>query len=135
MIHTYKSKRNPNTTLNLVIKSQERRGRWKMYKNKSKAIDKMTIEYTYLICFQWRRLKFDSWVGKIPWRQEWQPAPVFMPEEFHGQRNMESNSPWGCKESDNIELLSHIHTMIIILNGNGFNAPTKRQKTGWMDRK
>ena len=46
-----------------------------------------------------------------------------MPEEFHGQRNMESNSPWGSKESDNIELLSHIQTMIIILNGNGFNAP------------
>ena len=59
-----------------------------------------------------------------------------MPEEFHGQRNMESNSPWGSKESDNIELLSHIQTMIIILNGNGFNTPTKRQRLAeWIENK
>ena len=25
-------------------------------------------------------------VGKIPWRREWQPTPVFLPAEFHGQR-------------------------------------------------
>ena len=30
------------------------------------------------------RLAFDPWVGKIPWRREWQPIPVFLP----GQ------SPW-----------------------------------------
>ena len=29
---------------------------------------------------------FDPWVGKIPWRREWLPTPVFLPEEFHGQR-------------------------------------------------
>ena len=23
---------------------------------------------------------FDPWVGKIPWRREWQPIPVFLPE-------------------------------------------------------
>ena len=28
---------------------------------------------------------FDPWVGKIPWRREWLPTPVFLPEEFHGQ--------------------------------------------------
>ena len=22
---------------------------------------------------------FDFWVGKIPWRREWQPTPVFLP--------------------------------------------------------
>ena len=33
------------------------------------------------IC-QCRRLKkrgFDPWVGKIPWRKEWQATPVFLP--------------------------------------------------------
>ena len=25
-----------------------------------------------------------SWVGKIPWRRERLPTPVFWPEEFHG---------------------------------------------------
>ena len=107
-----------------------------MYKNKSKAINKIRIEYTYWICWQWRSLKFDSWVKKIPWRWEWLPTPVFTPEEFHGERSMESNSPWGCQESDNIELLSHIHTMIIILNGNGFKSPTKRQRLAeWIENK
>ena len=29
------------------------------------------------ICLQCRRPRFDPWVGKIPWRREWQLAPVF----------------------------------------------------------
>ena len=49
---------------------------------------------------QCRRHKFDPWVGKIPWRKKWQPSPVPMPEEFHGQRNLAGYSPWGYKESD-----------------------------------
>jgi len=35
---------------------------------------------------------FDSWVGKIPWRRERLPMPVFWPGEFHGL-----NSAWGCR--------------------------------------
>ena len=27
---------------------------------------------------------FDPWVGKIPWRRQRQPTPVFWPGEFHG---------------------------------------------------
>ena len=39
---------------------------------------------------QWRRHKrhwFDPWVGKIPWKRAWQPTPVFLPGESHGQRS------------------------------------------------
>ena len=39
--------------------------------------------------------RFDPWDGKIPWRRAWQPTPVFVPGESHGQRNMEGYSPWG----------------------------------------
>ena len=39
-------------------------------------------------CWGCKRLRFDSWVGKIPWRREWQPTPVFLPEEFQGQRSL-----------------------------------------------
>ena len=35
-----------------------------------------------------RRLRFNPWVGKIPWRGAWQPTPVFLPGESHGQRNL-----------------------------------------------
>ena len=31
-----------------------------------------------------RRPGFNPWVGKIPWRREWQVTPVFLPGEFHG---------------------------------------------------
>ena len=32
-----------------------------------------------------------------------QPTPVFLPGEFHGQRNLEGYTPWGRKESDPTE--------------------------------
>ena len=50
---------------------------------------------------------FDPWVRNIPWRKEWQPTPVFLPGEFHGQRNLAGYSLWGCKESDMTERLTH----------------------------
>ena len=28
---------------------------------------------------------FHPWVRKIPWRRGWQPTPVLLPGEFHGQ--------------------------------------------------
>ena len=33
---------------------------------------------------QCKRLGFDPWVRKIPWRRKWQPTPVFLPGESHG---------------------------------------------------
>ena len=54
---------------------------------------------------QWSRIHlqcgspgFDPWVGKIPWRGKWQPTPVFLPGEFHGQRSLVGCSPRGHKE-------------------------------------
>ena len=51
-----------------------------------------------------KRFRFNPWVGKIPWRRAWQPTPVFLPGEVHGQRNLGGYSPWGCKESDTTEV-------------------------------
>ena len=36
-------------------------------------------------------------MGKIPWRRNWPPTPVFLPGKSHGQRSLVSYSPWGCK--------------------------------------
>ena len=33
----------------------------------------------------------------MPWRRKWQPTPVFLPGEFHGQRSLAGYSPWGHK--------------------------------------
>ena len=40
----------------------------------------------------------------IHWRRKWQPTPVFLPGEFHGQWGL--YSPWGRKESGTTELFS-----------------------------
>ena len=45
-------------------------------------------------------------VRKIFWRREWLPTPVFLPGEFHGQRNLAGYNPWGVKESDTTEKLT-----------------------------
>ena len=39
-------------------------------------------------CRRCRKWGFDPWIGKIPWRREWQPIPVFLPGECHGQRSL-----------------------------------------------
>ena len=46
------------------------------------------------------------WVRNIPWRREWQPSPIFLPGEFHGQRSLAGYSTWGYKESDMTEQLT-----------------------------
>ena len=51
-----------------------------------------------------KRCEFDSWVGKIPWRRKWQPAPVFVPREPHGQKSLAGYIPRGCKE---LEVTEH----------------------------
>ena len=89
------------------------------------------------ICLPCGRPGFDPWVGRIPWRRErlptpvflpgeshgrrilvgystwghrnWQPTLVFSPGESHGQRNMVGYSPWGHKESDMSEQLTNTH--------------------------
>ena len=50
---------------------------------------------------------FDPWVGKIPWRRKWQPTPVFLPGESHGQGSPVGYSPWGRKESDTLSDFTH----------------------------
>ena len=50
-----------------------------------------------------RRPRFNPWVENIPWRREWQPIPVFLPGDFHGQRSLAGYNLWGCKELDTTE--------------------------------
>jgi len=47
---------------------------------------------------------------KSHWRRKWQPTPVFLPGESHGQRSLAGCSPWGHRESDTTERLTHTYT-------------------------
>ena len=56
-----------------------------------------------------RRHEFNPWVAKIPWRKKWQPTPVFLPGESHGQRSLVGYSPRARKESDVTEHTRNAH--------------------------
>ena len=52
----------------------------------------------------------EIWVWSLgqenSWRMEWQPTPVFLSGESHGQRSLVGYSPYGRKESDTTERLT-----------------------------
>ena len=52
--------------------------------NQEYGINRYILLNWQIICLQCRRPQFNSWVGKSPWRREWQPTPVFLSGEFHG---------------------------------------------------
>ena len=60
-----------------------------------------------------RKPGFDPWVGKIPWRRAWQPTPVFLPGEFHGQRSLVGCDPWDCTELDTTEATEQSKALIL----------------------
>ena len=56
---------------------------------------------------------FSPWVGKIPQRRAWQPTPVFLPGESHGQRSLVGYSPWGRKRvRHNLATNTTVHTYL-----------------------
>ena len=57
-----------------------------------------------------KRCRFDPWVGRSGGRHGWQPIPVSLPGESHGQRGLAGSNPAeGCKESDTTEETKQAH--------------------------
>ena len=54
-------------------------------------------------CRRHQRHQFDPWIGKILWIRKWQPTPVFLSRESHGQRSLVGPSPWDHNELDMTE--------------------------------
>ena len=45
-------------------------------------------------------------------RRQWQPTPVLLPGESHGQKSLVGCSPWGCEEWDTTKRLHfHFHAL------------------------
>ena len=44
-------------------------------------------------CWGRKRCRFNPWVRKMLWRRKWQPTPVSLPGESHGQRSLVGYSP------------------------------------------
>ena len=65
-------------------------------------------------CKTLKRWGFNPWAGKDSWRKKWQPTPLFLPREPHGQRSLVGYSPRGHKEWNTAERLStHARTSLI----------------------
>ena len=56
-----------------------------------------------------KKVNIINLVGKITWSRKWQPASVFLPRKFHGQRSLAGYSPWGCRVRHNCAA-EHAHT-------------------------
>ena len=62
-----------------------------------------------------KRPGLKPWVMKIPWKREWLPTPVFLSGEFHEQRSLAGYSPWGRKELDMTEWLTHLCIYVFVV--------------------
>ena len=58
-------------------------------------------------CPGWCQKTQETQVPSLGWEdpleKEWQPTPVFLPRESHGQGSLVGCGPWGHKESDTTE--------------------------------
>ena len=69
--------------------------------------------------------RFDSWVRKILWRRAWQPIPVPLPGESHGQRGVVGHSPWGRQELDMTATeLARTHPRLVQFSSVAQSCPT-----------
>ena len=86
-----------------------------------KSVDGMNVLHIWRvlwmvwICLWCRRLDFNPWVGKIPWRRTWQPTPVFLPGE----------SPW-AEEPGGLHWCLRPHTVHGV-------AKSRTKHRGWCD--
>ena len=61
----------------------------------------------YRICLQFRRPRFDPWVGKIPWRREWLSHTSILAWRIPWTEETWGYSPWHHTESDTIGKLTN----------------------------
>ena len=79
-------------------------------------------------CRKHKRIRFDPWVGKIPWREAWQPTSVFLPGESHGLRSLVNYSPQGHTDLDTTEVIEHIKILRGIFQRLGWEGIHTSQK-------
>ena len=77
--------------------SRERNSKWRAQLGQ-RLPRRLSGKVSACQCRRCRRLRFDAWVRKIPWRRKWQPTPVFLLGESHRPQRLVDCSPWGHKE-------------------------------------
>ena len=80
---------------------------------------------------QCRRLGFNPWVRKIPWRRKQQTTTAFLPGKSYGQRCLAGHSPWGCRRVGR-ELATKqklLHCRLIFYSLSHQASPISKQNT------
>ena len=49
--------------------------------------------------------------GRFPWSRKWQPAPIFLPGKFHGQRSLVGYSPRVAKNQTRLSTARHTEVL------------------------
>ena len=78
-----------------------------------------------------RRHRFNPWGGKSPWRRKWQPTPVFLPGESHGQRSLVGCRQQGCKESEITEPQEGRRYLRFHIHGGSLQITSSIRVGGW----
>ena len=76
--------------------------------------------------------------GSISWSRKWQPAVVFLPGKFHGERSLAGCSPLGCKESDMIEhthMTLSISEVVVVMYTRQLKHPVYIQRTSIISKR
>ena len=81
------------------------------------AMSSFACAYQPPVFLLWKNIFLDSL--PIFGRRQWQPTPVLLSGESHGQRSLVGYSPWGRKESDTTERLHFHSSLSCIGEGNG----------------
>ena len=74
---------------------------------------------------QYRRPEFDPRDGTIARRRAWQPIPVFLPGQFHGEKSLASYSSLGCKESDMTDQVTLTFTFLFNISYFPSDCPSR----------
>ena len=70
--------------------------------------------------------------GRSPWTRKWQPAPVFLPGDSHGQRSLAGCSPGGHRESDTTDRLTlSLKCLTIYINRLPDTISLKNEVSRW----
>ena len=52
-----------------------------------------------------------QWFGKLPWSKKWQPTPVFLPGNPHGQQSLASYRSWAHRVG-HVGATEHAHSLV-----------------------
>ena len=87
-----------------------------------------SLSFPQNIAWQWYLIYIP--IPYLVWRKAWQPTPVFLPGESHGQRNLVGYSPWGHKSQtqlSNTHTYTHPLTLLFPFNSSSFSSKLKSE--------